>query len=158
MTLRDILNKFKITAKVGVKTSFLDLTIEYNDVDRAAAWDLYIELITRVTTQELRPNEGDANEALKSIYGIFDLTRSTLHKNGPRCQGFAQVSILILNKVIRPFTAKWHKISLDNGLADQNTQNLFIEELNLMHINIKKYISILSEIAGLGPDFMEEID
>jgi hypothetical protein len=48
--------------KVGVKVNlgFLELSGEWepNDTERAAAWELYVELITRVTTVPLKPDEG----------------------------------------------------------------------------------------------------
>lgn len=47
-------------------------------------WDLYVELITRVATQRLEPDEGDEPAAIKSIYELFPLTRETIKRNG-RC-------------------------------------------------------------------------
>lgn len=47
------------------------------------AWELYIELITRVTVVELRPEEGLAREALTSLYSVFGSTREILRKYGP---------------------------------------------------------------------------
>jgi hypothetical protein len=44
---------------------------EPQDKDKNAAWELYIELLTRITTQPLAQTHGDEEMALKSIHTIF---------------------------------------------------------------------------------------
>ena len=94
-------------------------TWEPNDLERRAAWDLYVELITRVSVEELRSGEGILREALDSLYSIFDSTRVILKTYGtevakPRKKAndysFGQLAIIILNKVLRPFLTKWHPL------------------------------------------------
>src|SRR5438876_4543781 len=53
------------------------------DVERRAAWKLYVELNTRIATQPLRPSEGLLREALSSLYAIFGITRDILKEAGP---------------------------------------------------------------------------
>jgi hypothetical protein len=48
----------------------------------AAAWDLYVELLPRVTTQHMAPDPGDEKTALESIYSLFPLTRDILKQHG----------------------------------------------------------------------------
>jgi hypothetical protein len=48
-----------------IKTGFLEMEWKPNDKDRDAAWEMYIELITRIATQYLEPKHGD--EKLPSI-------------------------------------------------------------------------------------------
>ncbi len=98
-----------------ISTPFLNMEWRPADADRNAAWDLYIELLTRITTQPLAEIDGDEQTALTSIYNIFSLTRNTIKTHGRDCSEFTKIAIVILNQVIRPFTAKWHKISTDNG-------------------------------------------
>ena len=43
--------------------------------ERDAAWELYIELITRVSVVDLGPDEGLVREALSSLYTLFGTTR-----------------------------------------------------------------------------------
>ena len=50
------------------------MDLSFNDADRDAAWELYIELVTRITTQSLDEDDGDEKSALDSIYKIFSLT------------------------------------------------------------------------------------
>jgi len=39
--------------------------------ERDAAWEMYVELITRLAVVELRPGEGLLREALTSLYALF---------------------------------------------------------------------------------------
>ncbi len=55
------------------------------DEDKNAAWELYIELLTRITTQPLNEAHSDEETALKSIYSIFPLTREVIKSNGRHC-------------------------------------------------------------------------
>lgn len=54
----------------GLKFSlgFLELEFKPTEQDRDAAWELYIELLTRVTTQSLSPAHGDEATALTSVF------------------------------------------------------------------------------------------
>ena len=52
--------------------------------ERDAAWEMYVELITRLAVVELRPGEGLLREALTSLYALFDITRAILRKYGPQ--------------------------------------------------------------------------
>src|SRR5437868_3696987 len=54
-----------------------------DDAERMAAWELYVELVTRSAVVELAPTEGLLREALSSLYALFDLTRAILKRYGP---------------------------------------------------------------------------
>lgn len=49
-----------------------------NEARRWAAWALYIELKTRITTQALNDDQGLLREALNSLYSLFGSTREIL--------------------------------------------------------------------------------
>ncbi len=85
MQLKKLLEKWDLTS-LKIKTPFLDMEWEPRDEDKNAAWELYVELITRVATQRLAPDEGDEAAALKSIYELFPLTRSTIKSNNRLAQ------------------------------------------------------------------------
>lgn len=93
-----------------------------NDAERTAAWEMYVELITRVTVAELGPDEGLLREALTSYHSLFATTREILKTGGPALArptayehvSFGHISILILNKALRPLLAKWHPILEDH--------------------------------------------
>jgi hypothetical protein len=92
------------------------LELEPDEVQQKAAWELYVELSTRIAVQPLGPDEGLMREALSSLYSIFSVTREILRKAGPAvAQGqnsLGAVAIEVLNQGIRPFLAQWHPLLL----------------------------------------------
>src|SRR5688500_9430377 len=51
--------------------------------ERQAAWELYVELTTRIAAQPLDPDDGLCREALDSLHALFGVTRSVLRAAGP---------------------------------------------------------------------------
>lgn len=82
------------------------------DVERRAAWQLYVELNTRIATQPLKASEGLLREALSSLHAVFGITREILKEAGPVvAQGRESLGFYameILNQILRPILAKWH--------------------------------------------------
>src|SRR3954470_20461176 len=70
------------------------------DADKDAAWELYVELLTRITTQPLQDGTGDESAALQSVHSIFSLTRDTLKRHGRQCQEFTKLAIAVLNQIV----------------------------------------------------------
>ena len=60
---------------IKLNGKFAQLEFEATDDDMTAAWDMYVELITRIATQELDEDYGDEKTALSSIYALFPITR-----------------------------------------------------------------------------------
>lgn len=121
-----------------------------NDPDRTAAWALYIELLTRITTQPLPHNQGDEATALDSVYKLFDLTRDLLKgPDGRHAVNFARIAVVVLNQRIRPFTAKWHKVKLVGGFDDPTLCAEFRDELAELQEQLRRYAGLLSELAGV---------
>jgi hypothetical protein len=106
--------------RVGVKLNLgvAELSGEWepNDVERAAAWELYVELITRVSVVSMGDEKPLLREALTSLYSIFETTREVLRKYGPDLAepkpggqyNFAFMAVTILNSGIRPLLQRWH--------------------------------------------------
>lgn len=98
-------------------------TWEVDEVEEKAAWELYVELVTRVPVMYLPPGEGSIREALTSIYSLFVTTRDILRKYGPDTAmrrseseheySFAYVAIAVLNTTLRPLLTKWHPLLSD---------------------------------------------
>ena len=128
---------------------FLETEWEPQVKDSEAAWEMYVELLTRIATQPL-PNEvGIESTALESVYSLFSITRGILRAYGKDCIGFAKIAVIILNQVVRPFTARWHKLSNDRVFEDQEMCILFREELVTLQDQLRKYMGILAEIAAI---------
>lgn len=146
MKMRDFLEQWGLS-NLKIKLGFLEGEFNPRDPDRAAAWDLYIELLTRITTQFLAPEHGDEKTALASIYSIFALTRDILKKHGSGAGQFAKIAIPVLNQTVRPFTAKWHKRSLDGAFSTQEGCLEFRVELLALQSQLRKYTQALAAMA-----------
>lgn len=117
--------------------------------DSEAAWEMYVELLTRIATQPLPDDSGMESSALTSVYSLFDITRNILRDYGKDSIGFAKIAIIILNQVIRPFTARWHKLSEEGAFQDPEQCSLFRTELSALQVNLENYMGMLAEIAGV---------
>jgi len=111
---------------LGVKT--------YSDESMNAAYSLYIQLDTRIATQEL--SEGCDNAALASLYKLFSEWRKMSEENGYKSKDFYKHSKEYMNNILRPFLSKWH--------IEENIDSLlFRKELNELQEETKKYIKSL---------------
>ena len=132
-----------------IKTPILEMDWAPQVADKDAAWDMYIELLTRITTQALPNDDGIEETALESIYNIFGITREIIKTHGRDCQGFARIAIVILNQVIRPFTARWHKLASEGAFDNKEQCRLFRSELSGLQTKLTNYCKMLSEISGV---------
>jgi hypothetical protein len=83
-----------------------------NSEYRRVAWKLFVETLTRISTQPLGCEDGSLREALASLYSLFSATRDLL-KNMPPSTATSQttvemLAVKMLNEEIRPFLSKWH--------------------------------------------------
>ncbi len=147
MQLKKLLEKWDLTS-LRIKTPFLDMEWEPRDEDKTAARELYVELVTRVATQRLTPDEGEEAAALESIYERFPLTRSTIKSNGRHCINFTRIAVVVLNQKVRPFTAKWHPRVLAGDL-DDSAQKQFQAELRDLQTDLRNYTRLLADLADV---------
>ena len=147
MQLNKLLEKWDLTS-LKLTTPFLEMQWEPRDEDRTAAWELYVELITRVATQGLDPDEGDEAAALKSVYELFPLTRDTIKRNGRHCINFTRIAVVVLNQRVRPFTAKWHPRVLA-GPLDAAARQRFRAELVALQTDLRNYTRLLADLADV---------
>ncbi len=98
--------------------------------------------------QPLPNNHGDEKTALNSIYSLFGLTR-TIIKSHRNCIEFTKIAIIVLNQIIRPFTAKWHKISTKEGFTNSNICKNFRRELIQLQEQLCIYTKMLADMAGV---------
>ncbi|WP_225096549.1 hypothetical protein [Streptomyces sp. CoH27] len=107
----------QITAKLTIPfVGEISGTWEPADAERSAAWELYLELVTRVSVEELGRDEGFLREALSSFYSFFHTTREILRRYGPDVAprlspghvSFGVLAVTVLNRVLRPLLSSWH--------------------------------------------------
>ena len=132
-----------------ITTPFLEMEWNPSEPDRDAAWELYIELLTRITTQALNNEDGDEKTALDSIYSLFGLTRSIIKSHGRDCIEFTKIAVVVLNQIIRPFTAKWHRVLCETGFKDGEICKKFREELKELQRLLRIYSKMLADMAGV---------
>jgi hypothetical protein len=105
-----------VEVKLNLRVLEISGTWEPNNAERQAAWELYVELVTRVSVVPLREDEGLLREALSSLYSLFTTTREVLRKYGPEVAepkkdgqyNFGYLAVAMLNYGIRPLLARWH--------------------------------------------------
>jgi len=136
--------------KLKFTVGFLDMEFKPTAQDKDAAWELYIELLTRITTQSLAPAHGDEATALASVFKLFELTCSILRAPGRRgAKEFTKVAIVVLNQVVRPFTAEWHKRSLAGDFAKPEVCEEYRQKLAALQGQLVIYTRALANMAGV---------
>ena len=149
ITIRDvvlnILPGFKFTSNKS------EAAVAFKDADKIAAWEIYIELVTRISLEPLLDDEGDEETALNSLYTLFQNMRASIGKHGPKAVESARIGIFVLNKVLRPFLARWHKIVSDKNFDDVKKAE-FRKELSVLQKSLKGYADSLLKLIGIDGD------
>lgn len=150
---------------VGLPFNLGSLELENDEVQQRAAWELYVELSTRIAVQPLKDDEGILREALTSLYNVFNITREILRRAGPEIaqgtQSLGAIAIDVLNKGIRPFLVKWHPILKNYEEAKPHEistveherkwkhSSEFRAELEQVRNQMIIYVNVLAQIAGI---------
>lgn len=147
--LGDLYRRFRLEkVKLGPRWASAEISFDA-PADKDAAWDLYVEMLTRIVTQSLPSDAGDEKTALDSVYSLFPITREILHQRGRNAIQFSKVAIPVLNQIVRPFTAKWHKESLSGAFLDPRKRQEFRKELAVLQEDLRNYNRMLADIAGV---------
>jgi hypothetical protein len=146
-------------------------TWEPDERETEAAWEMYIELATRISTQPLNEDEGILREALSSLHDLFPITREILRRHGPtvaRKKGngdhsFAELAIYVLNYAVRPLLAKWHPLLEEHEASRQEGQSVRAHEeaweraaelrdvVEKLRAVLIEYANLLAAVAGVEP-------
>jgi hypothetical protein len=146
-------------------------TWEPDERETEAAWEMYIELATRISTQALKDDEGILREALGSLHDLFAITREVLRKHGPtvaRKKGkgdhsFAELAIYVLNYAVRPLLAKWHPLLEEYEATRPAERSVRAHEVEWEHAAelrrlleelrtvLLDYANLLAAVAGVEP-------
>lgn len=139
-----------------------ELTFVVDDDARQVAWRLYVEAVTRVSTQQLSSGDGSLREALTSLYGLFATTRESLKASRPSVTHAASghtveyLAITMLNYELRPFLSKWHPLLGDFEQAHPGAPEVdwphnaaCRTELDAVRGNIVNYALGFGRLAGV---------
>ena len=132
-----------------INARFLEMEFKPSEPDREAAWDLYVEMLTRIVTQPLAMNEGDEQTALDSVYSLFPTTRAIAKEHGRGAIEFTKIAVVVLNQVVRPFTSTWHRRSLAADFETEHGRREFREELLDLQQVLVTYSAMLADMAGV---------
>ncbi|MFL5922970.1 MAG: hypothetical protein ACJ75Q_06200 [Gaiellaceae bacterium] len=144
-------------------------TWEPDEQEQKAAWEMYVELITR-TSIEPQAADGSLGEALSSLYTLFGTTREILRKYGPAVAkpkggdlSFGLIAVTVLNKVLRPLLTRWHPELADyeshrppevSPIAHERAWPRSAElraALNEVRGSLRTYAGYLAEVADVPP-------
>ena len=148
MKIKDLFENWGLT-NIKLNVGFMEAEFEAKPDDQEAAWEMYVELITRTLTQELRDEDGDEKTALDSVHSLFPITREILKSKGRKCESFTKIAVIVLNQIVRPFTAKWHKLEIEGAFNDPVKCKEFREELKQLQKKMRGYSAMLASIAGV---------
>ena len=148
MNLANLFKNFQLE-RVSFNLKAVQLEVSFQQADKDAAWDLYVEMLTRIVTQPLPLESGDEQASLESVYSLVPTTRDILRHHGRAAIQFSKVAVPVLNQIIRPFTAKWHRESLTGAFDDESKRRLFREELEGLQTELRNYSRMLAEIASV---------
>ena len=166
------------SVQVGLNLYFLQIngTWEPNDDERKAAWELYVELVTRIAVVPLGPEEGLLREALSSLYSLFATTREILRRYGPDVAepkpggqyNFGTLAIALLNVGLRPVLGRWHPALQDWEAAQPTDRSRGEHEhswnragelraaLEATRELLTQYARLMAEACGV-PDLLEAL-
>jgi hypothetical protein len=157
--------------KVTVKLPWVEGVWEADEKQQLAAWEMYVELVTRVAVQPLGPKEGLLREALTSLHSLFGETRRILKQYGPsvaipsrpEALAFGQIAVDVLNRSLRPLLARWHPLlgaheraqpaalsPIDHERAWPRSDELRAQLAECRQI-LAAYADLLASVCGITP-------
>jgi hypothetical protein len=125
------------------------------------AWKLFVELVTRISTQPLPEHAGRLRSALNSLHGLLAFTRELLRENPPSRQTGStptveQLAIAMLNVELRPFLTGWHRLLSEwqaahpvAGERDWPQAERCRTELAAVQQRLREYALSFGELAGV---------
>lgn len=144
---------------------WISVSMEPNEIEQKAAWQLYVELSTRVATQPFDLRTGRLRAALSSLYELFGITRGVLRDGGPALASGANslgpIAIRFLTEVLARFTTKWHEPLLayertclpeqDPRMHEREWEKFqeAVRDLAELQTQIEAFVRALGEIAGV---------
>src|SRR5262245_47083428 len=161
--------------KVDVSLKFGPIQVggtwEPDEAEIEAAWEMYVELATRISTQPLKEDEGILREALNSLHALFSTTREILRRHGPTVarkkgegdRSFAELAVYVLNYAVRPVLSKWHPLLADYESSKPDSRSAVEHEatwdrsaelraqLEELRLALLEYANLLADVAGVEP-------
>jgi hypothetical protein len=146
-------------AAVADKAEFNDSHLPNIDVKRAkAGWKIFVEVVSRISTQPLASDAGLLHEALQSLYTLVGLIREELKSMPPTPpaavgnETVERISLRLLNRHLRPFLAVWHPHMVERkqrGPENDASAAACRRELEEMRSRMMNDVRRLGELIGV---------
>jgi hypothetical protein len=134
-----------------------------NRDQRKAAWEMYVELITRVSILPLAADQGLLREALSSLHIMFGETRRILRDYGPEIArppkrnhySFGAIAVEVLNLWLRPFLSTWHPRLVEYEQAHPGHEDQWPhaqalrDDLRLLQFRLNAYADLLAQVCDI---------
>lgn len=100
------------SVSIGLPFGLGSATFDLSRKDRAAAWKLHIQLVTRKAALPFDQTHDVIADVLSSLYDLFHVARELLLEMPPANSndqhGVANLIVRVLNSGIRPTLTRWH--------------------------------------------------
>lgn len=120
------------------------LAAPFTESAATLAWDLHVQLSTRIATQDLPLHSGEEKSALDSLYKLFEQTRGALQKQGPTNGELTSIVLHVLNEKVRPVTAYWHGVVGDGAFVHADEAGNFRADL----LGLQLELRLLADFLG----------
>lgn len=109
-----------VSVEFDLRVGEISGTWKPNKAERQAAWELFVELVTRISVAPPRADEELMRESLDSLYSLSASARKILRKYGPDVAepqkggqyNFGYLTVTMLNYGLRPLRG-WHSALQD---------------------------------------------
>jgi uncharacterized membrane protein YeaQ/YmgE (transglycosylase-associated protein family) len=162
-------NSVRLTDITLTVPQFSELHFAVTRDSQQVAWKLFVESVTRISSQTLEGDEGLLREALTSIYGLFATTRDVLKEARPSTRTgtdptVEHLAVAMLNNELRPFLSRWHPAlkrweDANPGQPESSWPEAqrCRDDLTAMQRRLREYILGFGGLAGL-PNAREILD
>lgn len=127
-----------------------EVELELDEREERAAWCLYVEMSTRIVTQEMPDDVGSDEVALSSLYSLYTTSRELLKGIAPRSiargkKSFGVLTLNMLNSELRGFLSKWHPQIVDGKFPTEH-HAAFRAELRALQQQLAPIVNGLKSI------------
>lgn len=137
--------------------------------EKQAAWEIYVEMVTRVPMAVMENDQGLLRETLASFYALFQITRVILRHLGPVQveRSVPYLAVRMLNLTLRPFLSRWHPLLKDYedrrpaavGVLEHERQwehcDALRQALIALRPTLMSYADAFAKIAGTSSMIVE---
>jgi len=148
-TFGQFLSKWKL-GDMMISAELAGRPLRLSSADKAAAWQLYTDIVTQITLQPNPQKSEHAVGELFDVHALFSSARMAIQQQGPECRQFATFAIAFLNHVARPFAGQWYNAFLNNRalFEDSGRRAQFEIDLEEFKVRLSEFRRALADMAG----------